>query len=394
MNERILIRGSCIWDGVASNLLPEDSITIVGKKIQAISKYRESDPCSFDRLLDFSGFTLMPGMIDCHTHHSLDATLKNFLERMGDSISDLTIRAGDLMKKDLESGVTTCRTLGDKEYIDISYREAVNNGLEVGPRYLVAGKGIRAAKGHGFVGYPFNGPDEIRNAVIENVAAGVDLIKIYISGTLRGNGNLPSFLTREGIETAIITSHEKGLKVASHCVGGIGLDWALEAGLDTLEHAYYINDYQIEKLSNSNTSPVLTLSPVLNDQVIKNYPDYLMTGHFEERDEIVSRLRALISSGIPFSLGTDGMHGGLAREAEYAVKLGATNIQALHAVTINGAKVCGIENETGSLLPGKYADIIAIEGDPFRDIGALAKVMAVIMQGRLVAVNDLKESKE
>lgn len=390
MHERILIRGSCIWDGVANEMLHENAIAIEDKKILTIAKFGDLDPGSFGRLLDFSGLTLMPGLIDCHTHHSLDATLENFLDKMGDSISDLKIRAGELMKKDLQSGVTTCRTLGDKEFIDINCREAVKNGLAMGPRYLVAGKGIRAAKGHGFVGYPFNGPDEIKNAVLENVAIGADLIKIYISGTLRGTGTLPSYLTREEIETAICTSHESGLKVASHCVGGIGLDWALELGLDTLEHAYHISDYQIEKLAKSGTSPVLTLSPVLNDHVLKNYPDYLMKGHFEERDEIVSRLKALIGFGIPFSLGTDGMHGGLAREAEYAVQLGATNYQAMQAATINGAKICGIENETGSIFPGKYADIIAVEGNPFHDIKVLGKVRAVVLQGKLVVVNDLQ----
>ncbi len=389
MSERILLRGSCIWDGVANNLLPENAISIEDKKILAIGKFEELNSASFDRLIDFSGLILMPGLIDSHTHHSLDATLRNFLERMGDSITELTIRAWGLMKKDLQSGVTTCRTLGDKEYIDITCREAVENGLAEGPRSLVAGKGIRAAKGHGFVGYSFTGPDEIRNAVLENVSAGTDLIKIYISGTLRGTGNLPSYLTREEIETAVYTSHERGLKVAAHCVGGIGLDWALELGLDTLEHAYHINDFQIEKLLKSNTHPVLTLSPVLDDMVIKNYPVYLMHGHFEERDEIISRLQALIAASIPFSLGTDGMHGGLAREAEYAVQLGATGYQALQAVTINGARICGIDNETGSLLPGKYADIIAVEGNPFYDIKALGKVKAVIFHGKLVTVNDL-----
>ena len=152
---------------------------------------------------------------------------------------------------------------------------------------------------------------------------GADLIKIYISGTLKGSGDLPSYLTREEIETAINASHEAGVRIASHCVGGVGLDWALATGLDTLEHAYHISNDQITKLSKSNTHPVLTLSPILNDKIINQYPQHLIQGHFDERDEILGRLKALIDSEIPFALGTDGMHGGLASEAGYAVELGA-----------------------------------------------------------------------
>jgi imidazolonepropionase-like amidohydrolase len=384
MAERILIKGTFIWDGICDNLLPEGAIVIEDKKIIAIDSFMEINPSSYERVIDFPGLTLLPGMIDCHSHHSMDASLENYLDRMTDSIPVLTLRATAMMKKDLRAGVTTCRTLGDKEYLDIACREAVHDGLVEGPRSIVAGKGIRAAKGHGFVGYPFNGQEEIRNAIKENLAAGADFIKIYISDTLKGAGDLPSYLTREEIESAIQTSHEAGLRVASHCAGGIGLDWALDLGLDTLEHAYHISDIQLEKLAKSTTRLVLTLSPILNNEIVNHYPKHLIQGHFDERDKITCRLKALIGTNIPFALGTDGMHGELVREAEYAVELGATNYEALCALTINGARVCGIENETGSLLPGKYADIIAVEGNPLKNLEALKKVKAVVKQGSLV----------
>lgn len=386
---RILIKGSFIWDGISDNLLPEGAIIIEDKKIIIIDSYSEINSSYYEKILDFSGLTLLPGMIDSHTHHSLDATLENYLDRMTDSIPELTSRARAMMKKDLKAGVTTCRTLGDKEYLDIACREAVKGGFAVGPRSVVAGKGIRAAKGHGFVGYPFTGSEEIINAIKDNLINGVDFIKIYISGTLKGDGNLPSYLTREEIESAINASHEAGVRIASHCVGGIGLDWALDMGLDILEHAYHISDNQIDELAKSNTRLVLTLSPILNDEIVNHYPKHLIQGYFDERDVITSRIRAMISANIPFALGTDGMHGELSREAQYVVDLGATNYKALQALTINGAKTCGIENETGSLVTGKYADIIAIEGNPLENIKALEKVKVVMKQGRLVTANDL-----
>lgn len=384
MAERILIKGSFVWDGISTKLLPEGAIIMEDKKIKAVDSYAEINPSAYDKVLDFSGFTLLPGMIDSHTHHSMDPTLENYLDRMSDSIPELTLRATAMMKKDLLAGVTTCRTLGDKEYLDIACREAVKRDLVAGPRSIVAGKGIRAAKGHGFVGYPFNGKEEIINAIKENLASGADFIKIYITGTLKGSGDLPSYLTREEIATAIHTSHEAGVKVASHCVGGIGLDWALELELDTLEHAYHISDRQIEKLAKSRTQPVLTPSPILNDEIVNHYPKHLIQGHFNERDEIKGRMRALIGAHIPFALGTDGMHGELVQEAEYVVELGASNFDVLQALTINGARVCGIENETGSLVEGKYADVIAVESNPLENIQTLKQVKAVVKQGRLV----------
>lgn len=390
MGRETLIKGSFLWDGVQEKLISDCILIIEDKTIKSVNKLSEISigTISHDRIFDFSGMTLLPGLIDCHTHHSMDASLEDFLDKMKDSIPELSIRAENMIKKDLSSGVTTCRTLGDKEYIDIKIRDKINNGLLEGPRSIVAGKGIRAANGHGFVGYPFKGTEEIKKAIMDNLRAGADFIKIYISGTLKGNGNLPSYLTRKEVSVAIDTSHKEGVKIASHCVGGIGLDWALDLGLDTLEHAYHINDSQIEKLLQSNTELVLTLSPIFNDKVVNNYPKNLIQGHYDEREEISRRIKNVISTGIQFTLGTDGMHGGLAHEAELAVKLGASNLQALKALTVNGAKLCGIEKEAGIIAPGKNADIIAIEGNPLQNIETLKRVKAVIKQGQILTKNN------
>ncbi|MDD4591131.1 MAG: amidohydrolase family protein [Parabacteroides sp.] len=389
MTKRILIKGASLWDGVSEQLLPKMSVVVENKKIKSIIPTEEIKSSSFDEIHDYSNLTLLPGMIDCHTHHSMDATLENYIDRMKDSISELAIRAIGLMKKDIKSGVTSCRTLGDKDFLDVSLRDAVKDGIIEGPRSIVAGKGIRAVKGHGFVGYPYDGVQEIINAIKTNLAEGADLIKIYITGTLRNESDLPSYLKKEEIKAAIDTAHMTNLRIASHCVGGIGLDWALEFGVDTLEHAYHISDSQIEKLAKSNTLTVLTLSPILNDNVVNHYPKHLVMKYFNERKEIAERITAFINADIPFGLGTDGLHGGLAGEAEYAVNLGASNYKALKAVTSNGAKVCGIENETGTLSSGKYADIIIVEGNPLEDITCLKKVKVVIKQGKLININDL-----
>lgn len=383
MAERILIKGSGLWDGTADGVMADGAVVVGGGRIEAVAPSTAIAPSSWDRVIDFTGCTLLPGLIDSHTHHSMDASLDGFLERMSDPIPVLTLRAAAMMRIDLRSGVTTCRTLGDREYLDVACKRAVAGGLLEGPRAIVAGKGIRAADGYGYVGYPFSGPDAIRRAIADNIAAGADFTKIYITGTLRKDGAIPAYLTRDEIEAAIETSHAAGLPVASHCVGGPGLDWALELGLDTLEHAYHISDTQVEALARSNTRLILTPGPILNDAIVNRYPPQLVEPHLRERDEMARSMAATIEAGIPFAIGTDGMHGGIARDAEYLVGLGASNLAVLRGLTTHGAAVCGMADQIGTLQPGRCADLIAVEGNPLDDIGSLQRVHAVVKDGRV-----------
>lgn len=383
MTEKVLIKGAYLWDGVHDNLIPDGAVLIEGERIKEVGKIRELDQLDHNEVLNWPDCTLMPGLIDCHTHLSMDPTLENYLDHMSDPVTVLTLRAIAMMRKDLKAGVTTCRCLGDKEYLDIACRHAVENGTVDGPRLLVAGHGIRAPHGHGFVGYPTDGVERIRETIRQNSAAGTDLTKIYITGTLKGDSLLPSYLTREEIRVAINESHDAGLPVAAHCVGGEGLDWALELGLDTLEHAYHISDDQIGRLAESDTWLVLTPGPILSEERVHHLPGNLIPGHLEEKDQIAGRMSAIIEAGFAFGVGTDGMHGELAQEIAYLVELGATHLKALQAATVNGARVCGLEKETGSLEPGKYADIITVKGNPLADIRVLKNIIAVMKHGKV-----------
>ena len=383
-NRSVILRASLVWDGVASRPVENAGILIERGLIRAVGPIEDILTASHSEVLDFQEATLLPGLIDSHTHLAMDASMESYLDHMTDDVAEQTLRATTMMLRDLRSGVTACRCLGDKEFLDVACRNAVENGLVAGPRLRVATRGIRAPHGHGFVGYPFKGIDEIKNAIRENIRRGADLIKIYISGTLKGSGNLPAYLSREEIRVAIDEAHSAGLPVASHCVGGEGLDWAIESGLDTLEHAYHITPAQIERLAGSKTRIVLTPGAVLSDERVRNLPEALIAGHLNEREQMFASMELCVKSGIPFAVGTDGMHGHLAEDIEFLGQLGATNLRALQAATISGAQICGLANESGSLTPGKSADILAVAGNPLQELSALRNVAAVFRKGEII----------
>jgi imidazolonepropionase-like amidohydrolase len=278
--------------------------------------------------------------------------------------------------------------MGDKGFLDIACRRASAAGILPGPRLLVATRGLRAPHGHGFVGYPFGGVEPIRSAVRENLHAGADLIKVYLTGTLRGPGRIPHFYSREEIQTAVDEAHRLGVPVATHCIGGPGLKLALETGIDVIEHGYFITDEEIELLLKHDRWLVMTPSIFFTERRIQTLPPEMIDGHHQQREEVGQRLAAAIKAGVKFAVGTDGMHGELAREVVYVSDLGASPAAAIKAATADAAKVCGCADRTGTLQKGKWADCIGVEGNPLEDLGALQCVRTVILGGRLVKKDD------
>ena len=382
--DRILVRGKILIDGLGSPPVEQGCVIIEGERILAVGREEKIRMGGITRTLDCSDQTLMPGLIDCHNHLSLDSTLDNYLYRMNDSIPELTLRATATMAVDLQAGVTTSRCLGDKGFLDVECKKAVNSGLVPGPHLLIATRGIRAFHGHGFVGYPFGGIEQIRTAVRENLSAGADLIKIYITGTLRGPKGIPSYFSKEEIQVAVDEAHRVGIPVATHCIGGIGLEWALETGIDTIEHGYFLTDKEINLLAKSESWLVMTPSIFFTEARIRTLPPHLIEGHLQHRDEVGQRMKAAIQAGVKFAVGTDGMHGGLAQEIQYLMDFGATANQALMAATYSAAEVCRLEDSIGTLEPGKFGDLIGVEGNPLKDIGALKRVKTVISRGKII----------
>jgi imidazolonepropionase-like amidohydrolase len=170
--------------------------------------------------------------------------------------------------------------------------------------------------------------------------------------------------------------------VATHCIGGVGFEWAIETGIDVIEHGYFLTDREIDLLVKSDRWLVMTPSIFFTDDRIQKLPTDLIDGHWRQRDEVGQRMKAAIKAGVKFAVGTDGMHGGIAQEIQYLMDFGASPNQALMASTCHAAKVCGLEESIGTLEPSKYADIIGVKGNPLEDMGALKRVKTVISCGR------------
>ena len=253
--KKTLIKGSLVIDGMGNPPIERGAILIEGERILRVGKEEEFKGETSIHVLDCGDQTLLPGLIDCHNHLSLDPRLENYLYRMADPIPALTLRACETMKIDLRSGVTTSRCLGDKGFLDVECKKAVAEGRIEGPRILVATRGIRAFHGHGFVGYPFSGVDQIRNVVRENLAAGADLIKIYITGTLRGPKGIPSYwqADRERGAPAGIARH---MDLAAHHLAETPRDGQPQARTSVLAERRTAEPGRNDRISNGVVAPL------------------------------------------------------------------------------------------------------------------------------------------
>lgn len=384
MTRSLLIKSDRLIDGTGVPAMSPGAILICGEYIEAVGPQALDLASDTTEILECPGQTLLPGLIDCHNHLSMEPTLPNYLQRMNDSVPELTIRAMTTMRVDLQAGVTTSRCLGDKEFLDISCREAQSDGRIAGPRILAAGKALRASHVHSSVSYACTGVESIRNAVRENLGAGVDVIKVILTGAIRGPRGLTQHYSSDEIYTLVDEAHRAGVPVTAHCLGGPALRLALEAGIDVIEHGYFADDQDIEMLLRTDRWLVMTPSPFFNEQRITTLPPSTAKDYRQQRDEVARRLSAIIDAGVKYAAGTDGMHGCLGQEFQYLIGLGASSMDALMAVTSRAAVVCGLADQLGSITSGQIADVIGVEGDPLQDIEAIRRVRTIVQKGRVV----------
>jgi imidazolonepropionase-like amidohydrolase len=411
-DELTVLKAARMFDGKSNSLVQNGVIVVKDDKIvEAGSNVQIPDGA---RVIDLGDATLCPGFMDAHTHLTADFS-GNYNERrlqeLDLNMSEQAIRATEFARVTIEAGFTTVRDLGSHfvashEFVDVALRNSINKRVIVGPRMLVATKGIGATGGHfdptnGFRDFLFgrepdytdgiaNGPDEIRKAVRFEVKNGADVIKAAVSGgvlSLTDEVDTPQ-LTPAEMAALVDESHRLRKKVAVHCHGDQVAREAIDAGVDSIEHGSFMKPDTLTMMKKKGIflTPTLMASEWIMGK-IDNYPPALQAKAKAATAARSEMFRNAVKMGVRISFGTDAAvfpHGQNAKEFKLMVDLGMSPIDALKSATANDAELLGIAQKVGTLEKGKLADVIAVPGDPTADITATERVSFVMKEGKII----------
>jgi imidazolonepropionase-like amidohydrolase len=379
-----------------------DAVVVVqGERIVSVSKGDAGVPSEAD-VIDLRRFTGIPGLIDVHTHMSYyyDPASNASPIRQRRALPAVTVfLAQENARKTLETGVTTVRDLGASDYNNIAMRELINRGAMIGPRMFVAGYGLTYRKPGSTSTYQGTaaGPEEVERVVREQVTAGADWIKVFGStGSFQDVSGDQTFPATD-MKAAVETAHKLGRRVAIHSYGPAGARAAVAAGTDSLEHGAGLEDDTLREMARQKIIWVPTIdhnryyaeSAALyrfSVEAVKRLQDYT-----ERNLKTAQRAHA---AGVTFAMGSDAvytMFGQNTRELAWFVRAGMKPEEALRAATTNGAALLGMEASLGAVAPGYYADIVAVEGDPLKDIDVVISRVRWVMKGGKVVVDKAKE---
>lgn len=407
-----LIKAGRLIDVRAGRVLQNQGILIEGERIKTVgslSEVQRSAPAAA-RIVDLSRATVLPGLADCHTHILLqgDITSADYDQQLlKESIPYRTIRATVAARIALMNGFTVMRDLETEGamYADVDVKQAINRGVVPGPRMFVATRAFSATGMYPLQGYSWelrmpegvqivDGPDNIRRAVREQVKYGADWIKFYADRRyFIKDGALHSWVnfTDEEMKAMVDEAHRLGRKVAAHAMGWEGIDAALRAGADSIEHGFGLDEGLMERMVKQGVywCPTIYVGVyVAEGRAAAGAPIWLTM-----RDMEAKAFPVAVRKGVKIAYGTDA--GGYAwtenqaKELTYMVRYGMTSMQAIQSATMVAAALLDRTNDFGAIEPGKYADIIAVSGDPLASINELERVRFV-MKGGEVYRNDLK----
>lgn len=382
-----LVKSKALIDGTGRGPIPNGCILYCDGVIREVGRYEEFGSNIADyKVIDLSDSYILPGLINSHTHLSIVPAEGNQLAQMRLPAATNILRSMPNIRKDLESGVTTMRIMGEEHFMDIEMKEGIKKKWISGPRLLVSGRGLVATNGHGAAITVSDGKEEIRKHGRQNLAKGADFLKIFATGGVSSTSGSLDFCgyTYEEIATVVEEAERVGTYVAAHAHGGKGLDWCLEAGVRTIEHAAFITEEQVDKVIQKDGWIIGTFSILFHPTGIEQTDFHIPAIRekvLQAREVAAANFQRVIASGANLALGTDSMHGMINYEMECLVNFGATPKQAIQAVTGHAAKACRVEKTVGTLEVGKAADFIALKNNPLDDIRHMRNVEYVYKDG-------------
>lgn len=394
-----VIRNVTLLDGTGATPVPGQALIVEGRRISWIGPEAQLPEGSAGRAVDGQGGTIMPGMINCHVHLTNDGSPDLFGQVERDSVTVSALRGYLNLQATLESGVTSVRDCGAANGIALDLARAVDDGLVQGPRIRAAGRVITMTGGHGhFIGREADGPDGVRQATRAEIKAGAHFIKAMATGGVLTPGVVPTqtALQLDELEQVAREAHNAGRRAACHAIGNEGIKNAIRAGIDSIEHGFYLDDEALELALDRGTVLVPTLIAV--NQIVNNgktgaMPDWVVEKAESESGHHRESFAAAVRSGMKVAAGTDAgtpfnPHTYLAQELALMVDYGMRPMDAIVAATRNAAENLGLAPDVGTLEVGRLADIVVVDGDPSSDITAAGRVRFVMKDGT-VARDDL-----
>src|SRR5437763_14403421 len=380
------IRCGTLFDGVATAPLRDAMVVVEGDRITAVGPADRTPAPSGAEPLDLTNRFVMPGLVDCHSHASIVPGLGDQPGRPCRGPVPQALAAAASLRADLAAGTTTMRIMGEEHFLDIEVRDAIEAGVIAGPRLLVAGRGLAANNGHGRALASYDGVDEVRRGARENLRRGAYHVKIFVTGGVSSPGPTPtaSAYTREEIRAAVEEADRVGTYAAAHAHGGPGLQLAVREGVRTIEHGALATDEDIALLIERRVWLICTFAIFMHPSGIEQGDGHrpaIMDKVRSARRVVAENFPRHLASGVRFACGTDSMHGLMPFELQTLVRFGVSPADALLAGTRWGAEACRIDNEVGTIEPGKRADLIALDGDPLKDMTALERVSLVMKNG-------------